>query len=718
MVSRRVTLEPVDKASAPIQSDLLFEVTDRYGMDSAQRSHGRSSEVTSQGGAKRSPRLLPVGTILENRYEILRVAGRGGMSTVYAARDLRFGQVERLCAVKEMGDNEPDPGTRALSLVNFEREAALLATIDHPAVPKIYDYFAYNGMIYLVLEFIDGDDLERALAARKAPFPEADVLRWAIEICDVLEMLHSYGDAPIIFRDLKPSNIMLRSSGRIALIDFGIARTFQGTQRGTMIGTEGYAPPEQYRGLADARGDIYALGATLHHLLTNSDPRQQTPFTFHERPIRSLNPAVSEEFSAVVKRMLEYHPDQRYQTASEVRSEMEALVRPPEWSMSPAIHTTAEGPTIVAQPPVEERRVVDVTPVVDRRRPSRKRVIRRRAGEVETGDRIAWATATGDEVRGTALFDGTSVYIGSYDRSLYCLSPDDGTVRWKFETGRGVVTRPAHGEGRIVFGSEDSAVYCIDARSGAEQWQHRTSMPVRSSAVIVGDAVIIGSDDATVYCFDLLSGDVRWRYRTWGPVRSTPVVAEGVVFVGSDDGYLCALALDDGQALWRMQSGGAVQSEPVVSGTRVISTSRSGNVVAFDRQTGSRAWVFHATAPVISSPRVADGLVIFGVADGGLVALRADDGQGVWIQRYANQITSTPLLGQSTGYIGTVDGSCVAFSLDSGELVWRHEVGGSVVSSPVFAGRHLVVGSTDGRVYGLNLVDWEVAEQRHQEVSV
>src|SRR5690606_27398399 len=124
-------------------------------------------------------------------------------------------------------------------LVNFERESALLATITHPAVPKIYDYFADGGMIYLVLEFIDGDDLERALARRKSPFDEESIVDWAIQICDVLEMLHDFQPAPIIFRDLKPSNIMLRRNGKIALIDFGIARTFQSAQRGTMIGTEG-----------------------------------------------------------------------------------------------------------------------------------------------------------------------------------------------------------------------------------------------------------------------------------------------------------------------------------------------------------------------------------------------------------------------------------------------------------------------------------------------
>jgi eukaryotic-like serine/threonine-protein kinase len=674
--------------------------------------------VTSQGPGKRSPRVLPPGTVLENRYEIQRVAGRGGMSTVYAARDLRFGQVERMCAVKEMGDNEPDPGTRALSLVNFERESALLATIAHPAVPKIYDYFADGGMIYLVLEYIDGDDLERALAKRKAPFPEETLLEWTVQICDVLEMLHAYEPAPIIFRDLKPSNIMTRSSGKIALIDFGIARTFQVAQRGTMIGTEGYAPPEQYRGLADARGDIYALGATLHHLATDSDPRQQTPFTFHERPVQSLNPDVSSEFADIVARMLAYHPDQRYQTAKEVRLAIESLQRrsedPPQ--IFPATPVTLPRPGIdidqsSAPIAVAQKRV-------DRRRPSRKRVMRKQHAVEQVSERVAWTAATGDEVRGTAAFDGESVFIGSYDRHLYCLAPEDGTVRWRFETGRGVVARPALGNGVVLVGSEDSAVYCLQVRDGRERWQHRTSMPVRSSPVIHDDQVFVGSDDGVIYAFNLESGETTWRHRTWGPIRSTPVVGCGKVIIGGDDGYLYALNADTGDVIWRKQSGGAVQSEPVMVNSTVVTSSRSGSVSGFDCDSGSRVWTFQAGAPVISSPRVSADSVIVGVADGALVALNLNDGQVKWIQRYANQITSTPLLGLTTGYIGTVDGSCLAFALETGDLTWKHEVGGRVVSSPCFAGATLVVGSTDGRVYGLSLADWEIQELEAEKASV
>lgn len=676
-------------------------------MRQAPKADEHARKATSQGGGTRSARVLPPGTILENRYEIQRVAGRGGMSTVYAARDLRFGQVERMCAIKEMGDNEPDPGTRALSLVNFEREAALLATIAHPAVPKIYDYFAHDGMIYLVLEFIDGQDLERLLFMRKTPYPEEDIIRWGIETCDVLEMLHSFEPSPIIFRDLKPSNVMLRTSGKVALIDFGIARTFQGTQRGTMIGTEGYAPPEQYRGLADPRGDIYALGATLHHLATNSDPRQQTPFTFHERSIHSLNPSISAGFAEIVMRMLAYHPDQRYQRVSDVRAELEALSGQGELRRRLAVPEATVTPDRFETPAR-----IEPAGGTDRRRPSRKRSVRRRSTEDVPTERSLWSTATADEVRGTARYDGESVFIGSYDRHLYCLAPEDGALRWKFPTGRGVVARPVVQRGLVFFGSEDSAVYCLDARSGGIAWQYRTSMPVRSSAAAQDNRVVVGSDDSTIYCFDLSAGEMLWRQRTWGPVRSSPAIDGNRVFVGGDDGYLYALNLDDGEIVWRRESGGPVQSEPSVMDNVVLSCSRTGSVVAFDRESGKRVWYYMAPAAVVSSPRVRDGTVIFGVADGGLVGLNADDGAARWLQRFANQITSTPLLGEATGYIGTIDGACIGFSIETGEMTWKHELGGSIVSSPVHAGSALVVGSTDGRVHGLAL-----SQSEHVDLS-
>ena len=214
-----------------------------------------------------------------------------------------------------MPDTSPDPRTGQIRLANFEREASLLATLSHPGIPKIYDFFSSNGRVYLVLEYIDGKDLETQLELRGSPMLEEEVVDWAGQILDVLEYLHGHQPQPIIFRDMKPSNIIVSGNVKVTLIDFGIAKVFQSDKRGTMIGTEGYAPPEQYRGLAEMRGDIYALGATMHHLLTNTDPRTHTPFTFAERPIRKYNPRVSEYIESVILRAVEYDTDRRWPTA-------------------------------------------------------------------------------------------------------------------------------------------------------------------------------------------------------------------------------------------------------------------------------------------------------------------------------------------------------------------------------------------------------------------
>lgn len=676
---------------------------------------GGNEAAESQNGRRGHRALLP-GTILENRYEIKRVCGRGGMSTVYAARDLRFSQVERICAVKEMFDLDPDANVRALRLVNFEREAALLATISHPAVPKIYDFFSANGLVYLVLEFIDGQDLERMLDKRKQPFPEDDLRRWAMEICSVLETIHAHKPDPIIFRDLKPSNIMLRTTGQIVLVDFGIARTIQGRQRGTMIGTEGYAPPEQYRGIADARGDIYALGATLHHLATNSDPRLETPFTFHDRAVRKLNPEISEGFAAIIMKALAYNPVDRYQSVQALVADLEAIgakqVRsspPPATAILPAPVDIVieEAPAIesagpkVHEAPLRER-------VVDRKAASKRRAARRRRHDADlSAERLVWAVQTGDEVRGSGVFDGRAFFIGSYDQHMYSLAPHDGAVRWKFRTSRGVVSRPAvHGR-RVYFGSEDHSVYVVGVDSGVAEWSYRTDMPIRSSPAISGDRMIIGSDDGAVYALSLDDGKLIWKQRTWGPVRSSPVVDGSTIFVGSDDGNLYALRVADGRVLWRVPVGGPVLSTPCLANEHVYVTSRAGLVSCVTRR-GERVWQYDARVPIVASPKIAADILVVGVADGAVLGLAASDGALRWSERYANQITSTALLASDCGYVGTIDGDCVCFSLATGALIWKYAVGGSIVSSPVYGAGVLLVGSTDGRICGLALTDREI----------
>ncbi|MFN2119041.1 MAG: serine/threonine protein kinase, partial [Anaerolineales bacterium] len=217
------------------------------------------------------------------------------MGAVYRARDLHFPNVTKLVAVKEMVNTVPDPLARPAIVQNFEREANLLATLNHPAIPRIYDYFTQEDRSYLVLEFVHGKDLEAIINETSGFLMEDQVLTWAIQVCDVLSFLHRHKPDPIIFRDMKPSNIMIDTDGNVKLVDFGIARSFQVGQRGTMIGTEGYSPPEQYRGEAAPSTDLYALGATLHHALTRRDPRLEPPFSFGERPVRRINSRISPE---------------------------------------------------------------------------------------------------------------------------------------------------------------------------------------------------------------------------------------------------------------------------------------------------------------------------------------------------------------------------------------------------------------------------------------
>ncbi|MEX1157785.1 MAG: serine/threonine-protein kinase [Thermomicrobiales bacterium] len=687
-----------------------------------------SGGTAGASGNRRSQRTLSAGTILEDRYEIQRIAGRGGMSTVYVSRDLRFGQVERLCAIKEMFDIDPDTRVRALRLVNFERESALLATLSHPAIPRIYDYFSRAGLVYLVLEFIDGEDLERVLANQKMAFQEEQIIRWAIEICDVLAMLHDQKPDPVIFRDLKPSNIMLRTSGQIVLIDFGIARTIQGKQRGTMIGTEGYAPPEQYRGIADARGDIYALGATLHHMATNSDPRLETPFTFAERPVRSLNPDISEELAAVITKMIAYNPADRYQSVHHLRADLE-LVRQrqaaatfiasgltPIGHVAPAaapapqpqpVRPVRAGTTVFGVPPVVAPATENQRAPAVERKSVKKRASRRRREETLT-ERLVWATTTGDEVRGSAVFDGNAFAIGSYDGHVYSLAVGDGAVRWKFRTGRGVVSRPAVAGETLVFGSEDYSVYAVDRTRGTLLWSHRTGMPVRSSPAIHESSIVIGSDDALVYSLDLESGKVNWRQRSWGPVRSSPVIAHGRVLVGCDDTYLYALNERTGRVEWRASSGGQIQSAPLQVDDKVFVASRGGLVIAYSLSGGEKLWQFDAKSPVLATPQAVDGTLIFGAVDGALFGLSTEDGSLRWVEQHANQITASAMLAGQIGYVGTIDGDCMCFNTGTGALNWRFPVGGSIVSTPAYGNGILVVGSTDGRVCGLALQENEI----------
>lgn len=270
-------------------------------------------------------RLQPA-TVLIGRYQIVRKLGQGGMGAVYLTQDLRL--AGKQWAVKEMSDAAiADANERQQAVQAFQQEAQMLATLDHRHLPKVTDYFSEQGNQYLVIEFVPGETLEKKLEQTNGPLLEAQALNYVAQLCDVLDYLHKRRP-PIIFRDLKPSNIMLQPDDQIKLIDFGIARHFKpGKSKDTQaMGTPGYAAPEQYgQGQSDARSDIYALGATFHHMLTGLDPGVN-PFHF-ERP-RQLNPRISQPLDEVVVKAIELKPERRWQTVADLSQALQGKALP------------------------------------------------------------------------------------------------------------------------------------------------------------------------------------------------------------------------------------------------------------------------------------------------------------------------------------------------------------------------------------------------------
>ena len=260
------------------------------------------------------PGPLEPGVVLQQRYRVERLLGGGGMGMVYLARDQRLSN--RPCAIKEMVDHFIDAQQRLEANEYFAREADTLAQLKHSAIPAISDRFDHQNRHYLVMEYVEGCNLEEEIARRGEPLPEGLVIDIARQLCDVLAYLHGL-QPPIIYRDLKPSNVMLTGNGRVVLVDFGIARLFKAQRKGTMIGTLGFAPPEQYQGIADPRSDLYSLGATLHYVLTGRDPEKFPPFSFP--PVRELRSAVSSNLAGAIDRALAYDMLNRPATIQEFR---------------------------------------------------------------------------------------------------------------------------------------------------------------------------------------------------------------------------------------------------------------------------------------------------------------------------------------------------------------------------------------------------------------
>ena len=278
-----------------------------------RQASGRFPQPGSQ-----KPKGLKRGYILKGKYEILALIGEGGMSRVYLARDMEL--PNKQWAVKEVDRFATDPAGRPIEQT-LTSEADLLSKLQHPAIVGIVDIEKTADRIYVVMDHVEGESLDK-IVQKRGPQKEEDVQGWMLQICDALSYLHRQ-DPPIIYRDMKPNNIMLHPDGYVKLIDLGVAREYKEEQRQDTVafGTTGYAAPEQYgKAQTDERADIYGLGATLWHLLGGTPP----PVEFPLPDVRELNPSVGEGFAdVIIPRCTELSRGSRYQSCAELAADLE-----------------------------------------------------------------------------------------------------------------------------------------------------------------------------------------------------------------------------------------------------------------------------------------------------------------------------------------------------------------------------------------------------------
>ncbi|MBQ2982920.1 MAG: protein kinase [Lachnospiraceae bacterium] len=262
--------------------------------------------------------MARLGTVIDNKYEILKEIGKGGMSTVYLAMDKRLNKQWAIKELRRIPGNE----NNKILVKSLIIEANMMKKLDHPSLPRVVDIIDNGQTIYVIMDYIEGESLKTVLSVSGAQ-SQKKVVEWAKQLCEVLRYLHSQ-NPPIIYRDMKPSNIMLKPEGNLKLIDFGIAREYKEKNLADTVslGTRGYAAPEQFggKGQTDARTDIYCLGVTLYHLITGKNPTEP-PYEIY--PIRKWNPSLSSGLEAIIAKCTQLNPNDRYQDCDELMYALE-----------------------------------------------------------------------------------------------------------------------------------------------------------------------------------------------------------------------------------------------------------------------------------------------------------------------------------------------------------------------------------------------------------
>lgn len=553
---------------------------------------------------------------MQNRYRIVRQLGQGGMGTVYEAEALRlntsFALKETLFTDERLRQQ-------------FEREAQLLARLRHPAMPRVFDHFEEGDGLFLVMDFIQGEDLWGMLERRNGPFPQDEVLAWADQLLDVLNYLHTQ-EPPVIHRDIKPQNLKLMNEKQIVLLDFGLAKGFAGqasrvTTSGSIFGyTPNYAPLEQIQGTGtDPRSDLYALAATLYHLLTGVTPPDalsrasaligQLPNPL--RPADELNPLISPEVASVLQNAMAQHPNQRPASAAAMRVLLKDASREDRRAKDARLAKTLPSPTRLSPPLQPEPTIASPTKAgftepVKNEPPSAISIpFTPTIQSPPTSRRLVWIALGGMMI----LAMVAAIFI--YKQSGNTLSNTDKASSVKNSPSQKwelMQTLTGHGDviwsvalspdaKTLASGSEDTTLKLWDIAGRAEKITRRQSLSINAVAFSdEGKTLASASNDKTVAIWDVQTGNTNHTLK--GHTDEVYTVAF------STDGQLLASGSKDRTIrLWDVQTGALKRTleghSDIVSsvafsadGKTLVSGSFDKTVKLWDVQTGSLRQTF------------------------------------------------------------------------------------------------------------------------------
>jgi serine/threonine protein kinase len=598
-------------AANPMQAKFCFSCGESF--DELDKTTIRATQAAEQ---------LKPGKMLRQRYRVLKQIGQGGFGAVYKAEDTELGQ--RLLAIKEMSQQGLSQQDIDEGIAAFKREALMLAGLMHEHLPRIYDHFEENERWYLVMDYIEGETLEdRFNKSRDGSLPLIMALQIALQLCDVLDYLHTR-QPPIIFRDLKPANIILTPTGDLFLIDFGIARHFKpGQARDTIaFGSPGYAAPEQYgKAQTTTRADIYSLGAILHQMLSGDDP-SLSPFRF--APLAGQDPALQR----LVMSMLEMDESKRPASVTEVRQVLQRIKDQP---VSPVPMPPRPGQLLPAAP------LALHLPAIPAPAPfAPKLVYEHHYGFVRA---VAWSpdslyatSATDAIVRVWNAQSGQNLcsyreHLGVIkhmarspgDTRIASISEENKVHIWDGSTGKTAAIYPGDPKpgfspniGQLLAWSSDGAYLAVAGTRyiniwATDQFQHRVIARIRSKAAF-GFHAICWAPDGQSLAATQANNVIIYRLGAKMKTSYYRYNAQVCAVAWSPDGkYLASGGYDRVVHIWDIQNDrfiGAYQghSQPISAlawspdSRRIVSGSLATSVNIWDALTGQPIITYHAYA--------------------------------------------------------------------------------------------------------------------------